>query len=94
MAKVTSKLQITLPKAIAEHYGIRPGDDLDFVPAGDVIRVVPEGKRRVSEDRKLKIQLFDEATERNSKPARGPKETEARDRGWTRGDLYSRGRSR
>ena len=28
MAKVTSKLQLTVPKAIADQYGIRPGDEL------------------------------------------------------------------
>ena len=37
MAKVTSKLQVTVPKAIAEQYSIRPGDEIDWAPAGDVI---------------------------------------------------------
>ena len=36
MAKVTSKLQLTVPKVIADEYGIKPGDQLDWVPAGDV----------------------------------------------------------
>ncbi|HEY4764571.1 MAG TPA: AbrB/MazE/SpoVT family DNA-binding domain-containing protein [Candidatus Sulfotelmatobacter sp.] len=35
VAKVTSKLQLTVPKAIADHYGIRPGDELDWIPAGE-----------------------------------------------------------
>ncbi len=35
MAKVTSKYQVTVPKAIAQKYGIRPGDDIDWVAAGD-----------------------------------------------------------
>ena len=30
MAKVTSKYQVTLPRAIAEKYKIRPGDDIDL----------------------------------------------------------------
>jgi AbrB family looped-hinge helix DNA binding protein len=34
MPKVTSKLQLTVPKAIAEQYGIRPGDELEWIPAG------------------------------------------------------------
>lgn len=34
---MTSKLQLTLPKAIAVQYGIEPGAELDVVPAGDVI---------------------------------------------------------
>ena len=33
MAKVTSKLQVTVPKALAERYGIRPGDDIRFEEA-------------------------------------------------------------
>ncbi len=38
MSKVTSKLQVTIPKVIAEQYGIKPGDEIEFVPAGEVIR--------------------------------------------------------
>jgi len=45
MAKVTSKLQLTVPKAIADRYGIKPGDELEWIPAGDVIRVVPGNSR-------------------------------------------------
>ena len=40
MAKVTSKLQVTVPKALAEKYAIRPGDEIAWEAAGDVIRVV------------------------------------------------------
>ena len=35
MAKVTSKLQVTIPKAIAEQYGIKPGDEIEFRPSLD-----------------------------------------------------------
>lgn len=38
MPKVTSKLQITLPKRLAEEYGIAPGDEIEFVPAGESSR--------------------------------------------------------
>ena len=41
MPKVTSKLQLTVPKKIADQYGIRPGDELEWIPAGDSIRVEP-----------------------------------------------------
>jgi predicted nucleic acid-binding protein/bifunctional DNA-binding transcriptional regulator/antitoxin component of YhaV-PrlF toxin-antitoxin module len=44
MARVTSKYQVTVPRKIAEAYGITPGVDI-WVPAGDVIRVVPPGKQ-------------------------------------------------
>ncbi|MGH7844250.1 MAG: AbrB/MazE/SpoVT family DNA-binding domain-containing protein, partial [Candidatus Binatia bacterium] len=35
MSKVTSKLQVTIPKDIAEAYGIQPGSEIHWVPAGD-----------------------------------------------------------
>ena len=41
MAKVTSKYQVTIPKGIAEKYNIRPGDEVAWVEAGEVIRVIP-----------------------------------------------------
>ena len=41
MSKVTSKLPVRVPKALAERYGIRPGDELRFEEAGEDIRVVP-----------------------------------------------------
>ena len=41
MAKVTSKLQVTVPKVLADRYDIRPGDEIRFEEAGDVIRIIP-----------------------------------------------------
>jgi AbrB family looped-hinge helix DNA binding protein len=93
MAKVTSKYQVTLPKAIAEAFNIRPGDDIDWVAAGDVIRVIPPGKQIASEDRESRLRLFDQATERLRRH-RTRRNKRARDRGWRREDLYTRGRSR
>jgi AbrB family looped-hinge helix DNA binding protein len=101
MAKVTSKLQVTIPKAVAERYGIEPGDDIEFVPAGDAIRVVPAGVIEPV-DAERRLELFDAATRRQRareralarRPAaskqRGGKVAE-RARGWTREDLYERG---
>ncbi len=40
---MTSKLQVTVPKALADRYGIRPGDHVRFEEAGEVIRVLPAG---------------------------------------------------
>lgn len=94
MAKVTSKYQVTIPKAIAERYGIEPGDDIAWVPAGDGIRVLPEGVV-VSVDASVRLKLFDEATDRQRKRSRRMKAGRAPvDRGWTREDLYRRGRAR
>lgn len=45
MAKVTSKYQVTVPKKIAERYGIHPGDDIGWEAAADVIRVIPPGNK-------------------------------------------------
>jgi AbrB family looped-hinge helix DNA binding protein len=46
MPKVTSKLQLTVPKTIADQFGIRPGDELQWAAAGDAIRVTPLRKRQ------------------------------------------------
>lgn len=94
MAKVTSKYQVTVPKVIADKYRIRPGDDIDWVAAGDVIRVIPRGRQPVSLDRQSKLRLFDASTERHRRRAAACKTKEPRDRGWKREDLYERGRSR
>ncbi|MFB3778789.1 MAG: AbrB/MazE/SpoVT family DNA-binding domain-containing protein [Bryobacteraceae bacterium] len=94
MAKVTSKYQVTVPKVIAEQYRIHPGDDIDWVAAGEVIRVIPPGRQEPSENRESRLRLFDQATERHRRrpPACGG--PPPRERGWRREDLYERGRSR
>lgn len=94
MAKVTSKYQVTVPKRIAEEYHIHPGDDIDWVAAGEVIRVIPPGKQVATGGRESQLRWFDQATERQRKrpPARAPRQP--LDRGWKREDLYGRGRSR
>jgi len=95
MAKVTRKLQVTLPKAIAEQYGIRPGDELDCVPAGDSIRIVPSGRQPHRGDLGLRLKLFDAATERQRARQSGRKAGRGtQSRGWRREDLYKRGGTR
>jgi AbrB family looped-hinge helix DNA binding protein len=93
MAKVTSKFQVTLPKAIADMYKIQPGDDIDWVAAGDVIRVIPPGGQSIGEDRDVRLRLFDQATERIRTRAKAQRSQPSRSRGWTREDLYTRGRT-
>ena len=101
MPKVTSKLQLTVPKAIADQYGIRPGDELQWVPAGDVIRVIPSSRRRRREQMptvKERLELFDKATQRQRRREmalrkNGAVPAKPRDRGWKREDLYRRGLS-
>jgi AbrB family looped-hinge helix DNA binding protein len=99
MAKVTSKLQVTIPKAIADQYGIVPGDEIEFQPAGNVIRVIPPRAPRLARPRlslEERLRLFDEATERQrlrekERNYQGP--TPAK-RDWKREDLYTRGKPR
>ena len=93
MARVTSKLQVTLPKVIADRYKIRPGDQIVWEPAGEVIRVIPAQAKELPDDRELRLRLFDRATERQRKRATVPKRARSANRGWTREDLYSRGRA-
>ncbi len=96
---------MTVPKAIAGQYGIRPGDNLDWVPAGDAIRVVCSNlNRRQGRTIEERLALFDQATERQRQRQANPATAETPDesdwkpheieRGWRREDLYTRGRSR
>ena len=92
MAKVTSKLQITIPKALADRYGIQPGDEIEWEAAGQFIRVVPPGRHGLRLNREERLQLFDAATERQrERESRMQIPAEATDRGWTREELYERG---
>ena len=93
MAKVTSKYQVTVPRTIADKYNIRPGDDIDWVAAGEVIRVIPPGGKTPPADRASRLHLFDQATERHRRRPSARKTQHPRDRGWTREDLYIRGRA-
>ncbi len=96
MSKVTAKLQVTLPKRIADAHGIRPGDDVHFSSAGDCIRITPAS---VQSGRQLdvaeRLRLFDAATRRADDRARAlPIEGHASPaRDWRGDELYTRGSS-
>ena len=107
MSKVTSKLQVTLPKAIADRYGVSPGADLVFEPAGESIRVLvarEPGSFRTGASVADKQALFDAATQRQARRNRGyrlragaPGQKGVKadaDRGWSRAGLYDRARTR
>ena len=94
MARITSKLQVTVPKAIAHRYGIRPGDEVEFLPAGDAIRVVPHVSRGEPHDRRRRLVLFDRATDRQRARQDGREAALDAERGWERDDLYGRGVAR
>ena len=94
MAKVTSKLQVTVPKAVADHYGIRPGDEIQWVVAGETIRVVPHGRKTGVLTPTERLRRFDLATNRQQKRNRGVRAAAREERGWSREELYRRGRAR
>ena len=96
MSKVTSKLQVTVPKALADRYGIRPGDDIRFEEAGEVMRVVPDAAAKPAEvlNTEARLRLFDAATARQRTREAGRSLRTASSRGWTREELYERGRTR
>ena len=95
---MTSKLQVTIPKAIADAHGIEPGAELEFESAGEVIRVRPKRRKRRTAATTVRAHLaaFDEATtrqvERDARLRREhPALFETAERGWRREDLYDRG---
>ena len=90
MSRVTSKYQVSVPKALAEQYGIVPGDHLEWTAAGDTLRVSPPGKRMKPGARPERLRLFDSATERQTKRDKARPLATATERGWTRDELYER----
>ena len=93
MSKVTSKYQVSVPKALADRLGIRPGDEIDWEVAGNELRGRAARKTApLTLDQRLK--LFDEATKRQALRNRRRPLPQSKSRGWTREDLYDRGRTR
>lgn len=92
---MTSKRQVTLPKELADAYGIQPGDEIDWEPAGDAIRVIPRSRPRTGLSVPERLRLFDEATRRDEERWAGRTLPDAppTDRGWTRDELHDRGRA-
>jgi bifunctional DNA-binding transcriptional regulator/antitoxin component of YhaV-PrlF toxin-antitoxin module len=89
MSKVTSKLQVTLPKALANRYGISPGDEIQWIAAGEVIKVLPTQSPAQVADSESRLRVFEQATVRQQERQKGRRsEPQVTDRGWTREDLY------
>jgi AbrB family looped-hinge helix DNA binding protein len=89
VVKVSRKLRVTVPKALADRYGIEPGDEIEWEAAGDVIHVIPS-PRTVALDRSARLRLFDKATERQCEREPEARLKPADDRGWTREELHER----
>jgi AbrB family looped-hinge helix DNA binding protein len=95
VSKVTSILQITLPKALADRLGMKPGDKIQWEVAGELVRVIPAVKKKRSTARdglSLRLRSFDQATRRQKqrKKSRGSAllRTGKAERGWTREAVY------
>ncbi len=92
MAKVTNKLQVTIPKAIATRHSIEPGDEVEWTDVGGAIHLQPVEKRppqRITLEDRLK--WFDDATDRQRlRESATPISlaSPGADRGWTREDLH------
>jgi AbrB family looped-hinge helix DNA binding protein len=95
MARVTSKLQVTVPKAVADQFGIRPGSDITWTPAGDSIRVAVGRMAKAVASPDDRLSLFDRATARQrARERKAPRRATTSARGWTRESLYRDDRSR
>jgi AbrB family looped-hinge helix DNA binding protein len=94
MTRVTGKLQITLPKRLAETYGIRVGDEVELVAAGERISILPPNARRRLLPLEERLRQFDQATRRQQERNALHTPAPSADRGWRRDELYERGRSR
>ena len=94
MAKVTGKFQITLPKALVDRCGIRVGDELELRPVGRSIQIDRRSSPDILRRRQDRLTHFDRATKRQQTRQATRSIQPARSRGWTREELYVRGRSR
>ncbi|MGZ5433166.1 MAG: AbrB/MazE/SpoVT family DNA-binding domain-containing protein [Thermoanaerobaculia bacterium] len=93
MAKVTSKYQVSIPKRLADRLSIAPGDDIEWSIAGEELRISrPSPGTSLSLEERLA--MFDAGTRRQAERNRRTKGSTRTGRGWTRAELYERGRSR
>ena len=90
MSKITSKYQVSIPKALAEKVGLRVGDELEWEDAAGTLRAraatLPKAGLGVSE----RLRLFDAATARQEKRRPKSQAPRGKSRGWSREDLYRR----
>ncbi len=91
MSRITSKLQVTVPKRLADEYGLVPGSEVTFVGVGGVILLRPGRSAPGGLSVEERIALFDAATARlEARLGSTPPSPRATDRGWSREELYDR----
>lgn len=98
MAKIKKEGHLPVPKALAEQFGIHPGESIRFEKVGNGILLSTDAPLDSSVIEK-RLESFDRATRRMEvKPVptvkRKPrsKSIHPDDRGWSREELYLRGR--
>jgi AbrB family looped-hinge helix DNA binding protein len=89
MSRITSKLQVTIPKHLAELFGLSPGDEIQWIPDAGTLRVLLPGSRSALtlEERLAHFDLASGQIRRGATAAPG---NELRDRGWSREELHER----
>jgi len=88
VSKVTSKNQVSIPKAIADRHGIKPGTELEFVSIGNAIRVTKKAGSRRHMSLEERAKIFDQILKRiEARKGRGEVKR-SKERGWSREELY------
>jgi AbrB family looped-hinge helix DNA binding protein len=90
MSKVTSKYQVSIPKALAERMGIRVGDELAWEDAAGALRARVASASKARMTLAERVRLFDAASARQSARERKRRLPRGKGRGWMREDLYTR----
>lgn len=86
-SKVTSKLRVTIPKALADRFGIRPGGTIVWEAAGGRLRVkVPGSEPRLDLAERERLLRESFARQRAREAANPAPATEGHR--WTRDDFY------
>ena len=88
MSKVTSKLQVTIPKAIADRYRIRPGDEVRWEVREPGPMMVPATTTRPRLTPEERVALFDAEMARIERIQSRRKWPRLKKRDWKRADLY------
>lgn len=93
MGKITSKYQISIPKALAEQLDLKPGDEIGWTLAGEELRITSNARQEPLSV-EARLAMFDAATARQRARDKGrhTKVKTPASRGWKREDLYERGR--
>ena len=52
--RITKKGQVTIPKPIRDHLGVKPGSEVDFIYDGHEVRVVKASRKSAAEIARLK----------------------------------------